>query len=232
MMDYIKLPRSVFTEDLWHDGKLARLCLYLLSKSGEAISFRSAAKETRLSLQEVRTAVDKLKKNGAITQVVTQRTTQVATQIKFCDTGKKDRSITQVATQKTTQVTTQIKQPLETYVDYRFAEAWQLWLDYRRETNNRYKSPRSERIGYEQFIKKSHNDPAQAMDMVKSTIANGYKGLYPNKNNGTSQQTRTAATAKESRDRMRSLATEIVSRSGNIFDLYNGTGSDSDDCKD
>lgn len=122
MADNIKIQRSALREELWRDGNMARLYLYLLSKVDEPLSFREASKSTGLSLQQVRTAIGKLKSIDVITQIATQKTTQVATQISICGAVGNSKSSTQIATQKTAQVATQdtlvTKDGFERFRDY------------------------------------------------------------------------------------------------------------------
>lgn len=81
-MKTIKVLDNALIPLLWRNSNVARVYLYLLSKSGEPISYRGIAKDTGLTIGMVKTALEKLKSNGVITQVLTQITTQVSTQAK------------------------------------------------------------------------------------------------------------------------------------------------------
>lgn len=108
-MKTIKVLDSALIPLLWRNSNVARVYLYLLSKSGEPVSYRGIAKDTGLTMSMVKTALEKLKSNGVITQVSTQVTTQVSTQITLCGIEVKSKSATQKTTQIITQVPTQVK---------------------------------------------------------------------------------------------------------------------------
>lgn len=237
MSDFIKLPRSALCKlpSVLHKG----IFVAILERADESgclqVSVRRFADEIGVSYQQLRTALKKMQDTTLINAAPNASPTQPLTQITICEfescttsTRSKQRKSNAAPNAVSNATPTIVKPPLESYVDSRFAEAWQKWLDYRKEINNRYKSPKSERIGYDQFIKKSNNDPAQAMEMVNNTIANGYKGLFPDRTNGTARPTTPANVAKERRDRGLSLATAIVSQSENLLNLYNGSGAVTD----
>jgi predicted ArsR family transcriptional regulator len=83
------------------------LYIYLSSKSG-ALSTRTISEELGIGRQAVRAALDKLIKNGLITQVATQFKTQVKI-FQITDNHNVRRTKKTKATQETTQVVTQEK---------------------------------------------------------------------------------------------------------------------------
>ena len=72
MSDFIRLPRSVLNSELWHDGNLARLFLYLLSKADEngeiQTDMAAIARDLVLSRQAVRTLIKKVESNQILTK--------------------------------------------------------------------------------------------------------------------------------------------------------------------
>lgn len=81
MSDFIRLPRSVLNSELWHDGNLARLFLYLLSKADEngeiQTDMAAIARDLVLSRQAVRTLMKKVESNQILTKSATTRTTKL-----------------------------------------------------------------------------------------------------------------------------------------------------------
>lgn len=230
MNDYIRLPRSALSEDMWRSGNLARLYIYLLSAIDNngvvEVSLRQIAKDTRLTLREVRTCLDKL----IATQKTTQKTTQRTTQIIFCDTDSCNRRATQRTTQTATQKTTQPKAPKttsevlfaeplhESFVDPLFRDAWLDWTEYRRQHNRPYKNEREAKKGYEHLLKLSHNDPSQAADIVNQTIANGWQGLFPDKSNGTKSAIGTSVRSQADRYSELERAADAILLNAPYFD--------------
>lgn len=72
------------------------------------------------------------------------------------------------------------------FVSEEFREAFSLWLDYKKERKEKYKSPRSLKICYNNLVKLSGNNPAVAIEIVNQSIANNWAGLFALKteNNG------------------------------------------------
>lgn len=227
--DTICLPRSALTDDLWRNPDLGRLLLYLMSKAdsnGEAvIDSGEIYRALGFPRQRFRTLLGKLANNHLLTTLPTTN----ATTIKF-DTQQVKPKRQPPKKPPCQPLANHLFTKEDDYVDPLFAEAWELWLNYRKEINNNYKTEQSKRIGYEQLLKKSDNDPQKAIEMVRDTIANGYKGLFPSRTYGAKPITTAdnAASRKAQRDRGLSLATAIVARSENLLSLYNGEGGDSD----
>lgn len=69
MNDFIQLPRSALTDDLWRNPNLARLYLYLIINSADgqcAVSIQEVARLLNLSRTSTRTAVNRLIELGLI----------------------------------------------------------------------------------------------------------------------------------------------------------------------
>lgn len=71
------------------------------------------------------------------------------------------------------------------FVSEGFKSTFQLWLDYKRERKESYKSEKSLKIAYNQLVKLSGNNPDTAKLIVEQSIASNWQGLFElkNKNN-------------------------------------------------
>ncbi len=118
MNDYIRLPRSALSEEMWRDKDLWQFYGYLLCRADEngvvEVSLRCMAKETGQSLQTIRTNLKKL----VSTQQLTQKVTQQLTQITLCGIGNKAVRVTQRLTQRPTQSPTHPQDGFERFKDY------------------------------------------------------------------------------------------------------------------
>lgn len=244
MNDNIRLPRSAL--DKIKSVVQRGVLVSLLEKADESgrltISVRGFADEIGISYQVLRTTLAKLSDNAIINATSTQTTTQRLTQITICDYGdcntsdrkgqrKGQRKSNAVDNATTTVIPDYISPP---FVAHEFADIWHKFMEYRKEIKKPYRSESSERTAYNKMVEMSNNDPATARDMVERTILGQWQGLFPIDKNGTKPITPTdnAATRKALRDRGLSLATEIVARSENLLNLYNGEGSDPNTRKD
>lgn len=68
-------------------------------------------------------------------------------------------------------------------VDPAFAEAFELWLQYKHEKRQTYKSEKALKICYNKLVKLSHGDPQIAMEIVEQSIGNNWAGLFELKEN-------------------------------------------------
>ena len=83
--------------------------------------------------------------------------------------------------QSTTQNTTKkgIEMPFE---GYKFAEAWQIWKQYKKvEKNFRFKSSISEQASLINLQKISNNNEQDAITIIHTAVAQGWSGLYADK---------------------------------------------------
>lgn len=191
-MDTITISRDVLDNPIFRSPERLRIWLALLFAADEngciTISVRRFAEQIGTTYQSLRSALNEFD----VTQLITQQPTQRATQITICNTAdyRNGQRKQQRSNQRniTPEISTNTLSIDADFVAPEFAEPWQLWLDYRKETKRPYKSEKSERIGYEQLIKKSNNDPTQALEIVKNTIANGYQGLFSLKDNEREQK--------------------------------------------
>ena len=65
-----------------------------------------------------------------------------------------------------------------------FEEVWTEWKEYKRDEHNfRFKSERSEQTALKQLQTLAQNDRTNAVQIVGQSIANGWKGFFPLRNN-------------------------------------------------
>lgn len=234
MSGYILLPRSTLEQipSVLHRGILLSLLERADGQGRLTISVRAFADETGISYQVLRTALAKLSDNAIIDATSTQRLTQITIYgCSDCDTsGRKVQRSKQRKPNATATVTPGYISP--SFVAHEFADIWRKFVEYRKEIKKPYKSESSERTAYNKMVEMANNDPATARDMVERTILGQWQGLFPIDKNGTKSVTPTdnATTRKASRDRLRALATGVVSQSADkLLNLYNGVGQNSDD---
>ncbi len=239
MAEYIKLPRSFIESPIFDNAAAFRLSAWLYAHADEngSISFSSgdAWRKFGVTRQQYRTMVNAL----STTNIATIKATNKTTNITFCEFESCERSRpTRQPTQR------QTKQPIVTnetssdtltipaglpFVDPMFEEAFSTWLEYKeKQWHFKYKTERSLKSAYQELVRLSGCNPCTAMRIVDQSMSNGWKGLFELKEQHGPTTNTTAAAAKESRDRMRDLASTIVSRSENLLNLYNGQGSDPD----
>lgn len=192
MTDLIQLPRSALTDDLWRDGNLARIFVYLLTKAdgnGEIkTDMGKVAADLRLSRQQVRTLMKKIESNQILTKSSTTKTTKLKfeyQEVKPKRQPRKQPNQQPNGNQIKTIVPDYVSPP---FVAEEYREVWQMWIEYRKEINNNYKSEKSEKIGYEQMVKKSGDNPEVAKQMIEDSIASGYKGMFAPKTNSNAQR--------------------------------------------
>lgn len=237
MADFIKLPRSALDKltSIQHKGIFVALLEKADEKGSLLISVRRFANEIGVSYQQLRTALGKMCDNALINAASNESLTQNLTQITICGFDgcakpfrRSQRKSNAAPNAASNANVSQAELPFEPYVDPRFSEAWQKWLDYRREVKKTYKSPASRKTAYDKMVRMANNDPEQAMDMVERAILGQWQGLHETKQYGAARPITPAIAAKERRDRGLSLANTIVSRSENLLNLYNGCGPNTD----
>jgi DNA-binding transcriptional ArsR family regulator len=69
----------------------------------------------------------------------------------------------------------------------RFCEAWKTWIQERKERGTKKYTPRGEQAALHKLQTDSQGDEATAIQMIHQSIANGWQGLFPlkNQNNAT-----------------------------------------------
>ena len=241
MTDYIRLPRSALSEELWrNNGALLRVFMYLVRQSDNGVTDTSVAqicRATRLTERQVRDTLTELERSNK----TSSKRSNKGSSITLCDIGDSNtlRS-NKTSSKRSNKGSNENTLPIPmsevvsapSFVAPEYAETWRRFIAYRKEIKKPYKSELSERIAYNKMVEMADNDPAAAKDMVERTILGQWQGLFPKENHGTKPiiTTDNAATRKESRDRLRSLATGVVSQSADkLLDLYNGVGQNPDD---
>ena len=241
MTDYIRLPRSALSEELWrNNGALLRVFMYLVRQSDNGVTDTSVAqicRATRLTERQVRDTLTELERSNK----TSSKRSNKGSSITLCDIGDSNtlRS-NKTSSKRSNKGSSENTPPIPmsevvsapSFVAPEYAETWRRFIAYRKEIKKPYKSELSERIAYNKMVEMADNDPAAAKDMVERTILGQWQGLFPKENHGTKPiiTTDNAATRKESRDRLRSLATGVVSQSADkLLDLYNGVGQNPDD---
>lgn len=81
------------------------------------------------------------------------------------------------------------------------SEAFRLWLDYKRERGQEYRTAASEQCARERLLELSGGDEETALAVVKQSIANNWSGLFElkNKNYGNNKSNSAATNAVDRR---------------------------------
>lgn len=229
MIDYIRLPRSALSDELWrNNGALLRVYMYLVRQSDNGIIDTSVAqicRATKLTERQVRDALTELERSNK----TSSKRSNKGSSITICDIGdnntlgsskRSNKTSSKTSGKKTTKFTPPTDEEVAAYVaekGYHFNPAefvpfyqtrgWKMkggesmkdWKAGCRYWETNWKQKHGERFYYE---------------------------IQP-------ITTNRAAICKESRDRLRSLATGVVSQSADkLFSLYNGGSADPDDSED
>jgi hypothetical protein len=88
---------------------------------------------------------------------------------------------------KSSQIPTGVISP---FASDAFLASWQAWKDYRQEQHNfKYKGVMSEQAALMWIADESGNDEETAIQIIKHSMANGWKGFFKLKNNINGQPT-------------------------------------------
>lgn len=243
MNDCVRLPRSALTDELWRDKDLWQLYGYLLYKADEngvvETSLATIQHDLKISQKPLRTMLSKLERANKAAKQGASKGSKI-TLCEIADYPKQGASkrAKQEANRRASEkvlVSTPPKVVITpSFVAPEYAETWQKFISYRKEIKKPYKSEASERIAYNKMVEMANNDPVAAKDMVERTILGQWQGLFPKENHGSKQiiTTDNATTRKDSRDRLRHLATGVVSQSSDkLLDLYDGRRKYPDDSR-
>ena len=241
MSGYVKLAKSAF--ELVGDKDLWQLYGYLLSKAdGNGVvdtSLSTIQRDLKVTQKPLRTMLTKLERANKVAKQGASKGSKII----LCDIadyarqgvskGSK-RGANKRASENESETTLPTAISTPSFVAPEYVEIWQKFIAYRKEIKKPYKSESSEKIAYNKMVEMANDDPAAAKDMVERTILGQWQGLFPKDNNGIKSipTADNAISRKAQRDRGLSYATEIVARSENLFNLYNGGGSDPDTRKD
>ena len=69
------------------------------------------------------------------------------------------------------------------FISDEFLEAFSLWLEYKKDSRENYKSEKSLKACYNKLVKLSKGNPAVASQIVDESIANNWAGFFELKNN-------------------------------------------------
>ena len=69
------------------------------------------------------------------------------------------------------------------FIDPKFLESFQSWIDYKKAKKQYYKNQQSFEACYRNLLKLSNNDPKIAYELVEWNMAQNYSGLFPLKIN-------------------------------------------------
>ena len=94
---------------------------------------------------------------------------------------KKSKDQYQILTSDKTQIITQIVYPYESNV---FLKLWNIWKKDRANRGVKKYTEVGEQAALKKLQDESNNDENTALIMIKNSIANGYQGIFPIKNNG------------------------------------------------
>ena len=172
---------------------------------GQFITSRDKlAAELPLSVQQVRTALNKLKSTGEITIKTTTKYSIISI-TNWCEyqisnqqanqqvTNKQPTSNQQVTTNNNdnnaNNVNNDNKKPIPAkkkkqqeiivieYPDDLNKEAWLMWIDHRKEAKLKKLTSRGEKIGIKQLI--AMGGHADQLLIIECSMSNGYTGLFP-----------------------------------------------------
>lgn len=174
--------------------------------------------ETGLTNQQVRSCLDRLTRTGEINKQSTNKFT-IITICKYgkyqlspmCEQQTNNKQITNEQQTNNKQTTTTIdnknirdkdlsikekinkkeKAQNPSFVAPEFEEVFSLWLQYKSQRRETYKSDLSRKTFYNKLVRLSGGDPATAKAIVEQSMANNWAGIFPLKydnGNGTDTQ--------------------------------------------
>lgn len=205
---YIKLYRKFLEWEWYDDDNCTRLFIHCLLKAnymdkqwrGKTIlrgqfftSIDTLSKELHLTTKQIRIAISKLENTGEILKKGANEGTYITIcnydsyqQIEQAEgqtEGKRGASEGQTkgkrgATTKKDKKEKNIEEGKE------YIPAFILWLQYKKERKQSYKSELSTTEAYSHLLALSGNNPDTAMLIVKQSIANNWAGLFALKTDG------------------------------------------------
>lgn len=222
--DFLQLPRSAATDELWRNPYAARLYFYLLRKADDngewKVSLRQIYADLGLSKRQYHMGLEVLK--GA--SIATSKGSAKTASITICDAANKRTSkIPKMCSNAVPKTTSKFIPPTDEEVAAYVAE------------KGYHFNPAQFVPHYQSKGWKVGNQPMKDWRAACRTWENSWKEKHGERFYYEIQPIATAdnaASRKAQRDRGLSLATEIVARSENLLSLFNGSGnSDSDTCK-
>ena len=80
--------------------------------------------------------------------------------------------------------------PKSDFVSPEFADVFSMWIEYKRERKESYKSDKSLKAAYSKLLKLSGNNPCIASEIVEQSMANNWAGLFELKTEHNGNQNR------------------------------------------
>ena len=206
---FIHLLRANYEDKKWRG---------IIIKRGQLVtSIANLAAETGLSVKNVRTCLGKLQ----TTKEIGKQSASKFTIITICNYGKyqdQQEAEGQANGKQTASKGQQlknirnkeiykekiIKKENPSFVAPEFETVFSVWLEYKHQRRESYKSDLSLKTCYNKLYKLADGDPQKAMAIVEQSMANNWAGLFPlknqiNGNNRTSDWQQTNGAGREQR---------------------------------
>ena len=210
---FIKIYRSMLDWGWYSDANTMRVFLHLLLKANfreteyqgmiipigsTVVGLCALAEQLKLSVQNIRTALKNLKKTGEI-EIKSTNKFSIVNIVKYSDYQELDKANQQTTNKQLTnnqqttnkQLTTSkeckeckecknIIMPL-IFENEKFREIWETYREHRKEIKHKL-TPKAEQMALNKLAKMAKN-VEDAIAIVEQSIANGWQGLFPLKNN-------------------------------------------------
>lgn len=217
-MQNVTINTEILSEQLWRNAEASQVYIYLLANADENMEVSASQKDisqaTKLSIQQVKTAIKKLE----LTKLLTKKITKILTKVTYSLSATCDTLPTKLLTKKVTKKVT--KQTKAKFTPPTIEEV----TEYVRDKFYHF-DPEQFVAFYQSKGWKVGSDTMKDWKAATTTWEKrwiekyGYKYFYEvqiQPTNGTIQDSRA-----QSRQRLRAVATEIVAGSQALFDLYN-----------
>lgn len=200
---YIKLYRKFLEWEWYDDDNCTRLFIHCLLKAnyrdkqwrGKTIlrgqfftSIENLSKELHLTSKQIRIALSKLENTGEISKKGANEGTYITVcnydnyqqleQTEGQAEGKRGANEGQAEGERGA-TTNNNKKDNNNEEGKEYIPAFLLWLQYKKERRQSYKSELSTTEAYSHLLNLSGNNPDTAMLIVKQSIANNWAGLFP-----------------------------------------------------
>jgi len=189
MDGWIKLHKKFFEWEWYNDNNVKILFIHLLLKAnfidkewkgimikrGQLFtSILHLSKEVNLTVKQVRISLHKI----CVTGEITEKGASNGTMITICNYDSYQQEIETKGQTKGKPRANEGQQHKNITIKEEYKESFILWLKYKKERKESYKSEESLKIALEKLNKLSDNDELKAMEIVKNSIANNWSGLF------------------------------------------------------
>lgn len=180
----IHVPKSVW---LYPTFGAAEKCLYgdVLSytPSGSTKSVDEYAEEFVISKAAVRRALAALKTAGFVDKrKVGSLTEWFALEARGGDIGGELNRVTEVSSKSSSIDIVKVISIAYPWAEKEFADTWDMWNDERKERKLRKYTNRGENAALHKLYNESGGDMTTAINMIHQSVANGWQGIFPLKN--------------------------------------------------